>query len=189
LFVDPALHCSPWELPNQADNGALTSALPLDELQAAAWAGKQGTGPMALVPLNDPMTVDSNGNDNAGKTDAYRSLVDMAPLPAGESPRQYCADLEQIQGTRLQQDVNLLIKGPSPEPDAADNLFTFLAMRLQQSFVNLGCGAFGQANDVSTSVNKAGVVVQACFARPVAPLTAGTGNPTAGRKTCPAKAG
>ena len=189
LFVDPALHCSPWELPDQADNGALASALPLDELQAATWAEQQGSGPMALVPLNDPMTRDNDGTFNTDKTDAYRSIVDMPPLPAGQSPREYCTDLEQIQGSRLQGDVNLLIKGPSPAPDEADNLFTFMAMRLKQSFVNLDCAAFGQTNDVSTTVNGAGVVVAACFARQVAPLTAGAGNPMAGRKTCPATTG
>ena len=189
LFIDPALHCSPWELPNAADNGALTSALPLDELQAATWAGQQQSGPIALVPLNDPMTLGDNGNFNTGKTDTYRSIVDMAPLPAGESPSQYCTDLEQIQGSRLQQDVNLLIKGPSPAADEADNLFTFMAMRLQQSFVNLHCASLGQTNDVSTTVNRAGVVVAACFVNRVASLTPGTGNPMAGRKTCPAKTG
>ena len=66
---------------------------------------------MALVPLNDSMTLDNDGNFNTDKTDAYRSSVDMAPLPAGESPGEYCSDLEQIQGSRLQEDVNLLIKG------------------------------------------------------------------------------
>jgi hypothetical protein len=189
LFVDPALHCSPWELPNQADNGALTSALPLDELQATTWAGQQGSGPTALVPLNDPMTLDNYGNFNTDKTDAYRSNVDMAPLPAGESPSEYCSDLEQIQGSRLQEDVNLLINRQSPAADDADNLFTFMALRLQQSFVNLDCAAFGQTNDVSTTVNGAGVVVAACFVNQVAPLTPGAGNPMAGRKTCPATAG
>jgi len=189
LFIDPALHCSPWELPNQADNGALTSALPLDELQADAWAGQQGSGPAALVPLNDPMTLDNHGSFNTAKTDAYRSIVGMMPLPAGETPGGYCTDLEQIQGSRLQADVNLLINGRSPEPDQADNLFTFMAMRLQQSFVNLGCVRFGQTNDVSTTMNKAGVVVAACFVQPVAPLTPGAGNPMAGSRTCPATAG
>ncbi len=189
LFVDPALHCSPWELPNQADNGGLASALPLDELQAAAWAGQQGSGPVALVPLNDPITLDNDGNFSTDKTDAYRSIVDMAPLPAGESPSEYCSDLEQIQGSRLQEDVNLLIKGQSPAPDEANNLFTFMAIRLKQSFVNLHCAAFGQANDVSTTVNGAGVVVAACFVNQVAPLTPGAGNPMAGRKTCPATTG
>ena len=57
LFVDPALGCSPWEAPNLADGGAPAPSLPLDELQAARWANSPGS-PSALVPLNDPMTVD-----------------------------------------------------------------------------------------------------------------------------------
>jgi hypothetical protein len=186
LFVDPALHCSPWEAPNLADGGAPAPALPLDELQAAAWAGSGGSGPEALVPLNDPMTLDNEGNFSTDKTNTYRSIMDMPPLPAGESPSAYCSDMEQIQGTRIQQDVNLLMNAPSPMPDAADNLFTFMAMRLQQSFMNLNCASFGMTNDVSTTMNGDGVVVAACFLQQAAPLTAGPGNPTAGRRTCPA---
>ena len=189
LFVDPALRCRPWVVPNQTDGGALTSALPLDELQAAVWAGKQGSGPVALVPLNDPMTLDTYANFNTGKANAYRANVDMPPLPAGESPGQYCTDLERIQGSRLQEDVNLLTKARSPKPGAADNLFTFMALRLKNSFVDLDCASTGQANDVSTTENSAGVVVEACFADQVAPLTPGAGNPMAGRKTCPATTG
>jgi hypothetical protein len=186
LFVDPALGCRPWEVPNLADGGAPAPGLPLDELQAAAWAGRQGDGPAALVPLNDPMTVDANGNFSTDKTNTYRSLVDMPALPAGESPAAYCRDMERIQGTRLQQDVNLLIKGPSPAPAAASNLFTFLGMRLQQSFTNLNCGNFGLDNDVSTTADGNGVVVAACFVHQVRPVTRGRGNPTAGQTMCPA---
>src|SRR6266700_3922447 len=108
------------------------------------------------------------------------------PLPAGESPGAYCSDMERIQGTRLQQDVNLLIKAPSPDPAAADNLFDFLAMRLQQSFLNLNCGDFGQANDVSTTVDGNGVVVASCFVHQVRAITSGPGNSTAGMTNCPA---
>jgi hypothetical protein len=188
LFVDPALACSPWEAPNLADGGALAPGLPLDELQAAAWAGRQGSGASALVPLNDPMTLDDNGNFSTDKTNTYRSLVDMPALPVGQSPAAYCSDMENIQGTRLQQDVNLLINGPSPTPAAANNLFTFLAMRLQQSFMNLNCGSFGLNNDVSTSADGNGVVVAACFATQVRASTPGQGNPMAGTTTCPATA-
>jgi hypothetical protein len=188
LFVDPALGCSPWEVPNLADGGATAPGLPLDELQAAAWAGRQGSGPSAIVPLNDPMTVDGNGNFSTDKTNTYRSLVDMPALPAGESPATYCSDMEKIQGSRLQQDVNLLINGPSPMPNAASNLFTFMAMRLQQSFMNLNCGSFGMNNDVSTSADGNGVVVAACFVTQVRPITPGQGNPMAGTTTCPATA-
>jgi hypothetical protein len=186
LFVDPALGCSPWKAPNLADSGTSAPALPLDELQAATYAGlSTGSGPAALVPLNDPMTLDNNGQFNVDKTNTYRSIVDMLPLPTGETPSQYCQDMEQIQGTRLQQDVNLLINKKSPAPLMADNLFTFMAMRLQQSFINLKCANFGMQNDVSTIANGAGVVVAACFLYQAAPVTAGAGNPLAGVPVCP----
>ncbi|MGB6573269.1 MAG: hypothetical protein WBF20_16475 [Trebonia sp.] len=188
LFVDPALGCSPWEAPNLADGGAPAPSLPLDELQAARWANSPGS-PAALVPLNDPMTVDENGNFSTDKTNTYRSLVDMSMLPAGQSPAAYCSDMEQIQGKRLQQDVNLLLNAPSPDTGAADNLFTFMAMRLQQSFTNLNCGNFGQQNEVSFSSDANGVVVAACFSRQFAPVTRGPGNPMAGQRQCPATAG
>jgi hypothetical protein len=185
FFVDPALGCSPWQVPNLADGGALAPALPLDELQAARYPGGRGN-PSALVPPNDPMTLDGNGQFSTDKTNTYRSLVDMPPLPAGQSPQAYCSDMERIQGSRLQQDVNLLTRNPGPAPAAADNLFTFLAMRLQQSFANLNCGSFGLQNDVSTTIDGNGVVVAACFLRQVAPVTMGAGNPMAGTATCPA---
>ncbi|MGZ4433116.1 MAG: hypothetical protein ACXVW7_05735 [Trebonia sp.] len=184
LFVDPALGCSPWEAPNLADGGAPAPSLPLDELQAARWANSPGS-PAALVPLNDPMTLDDNGNFSTDKTNTYRTLVDMPPVPAGQSPAAYCSDMEQIQGKRLQQDVNLLLTAPSPSAAAADNLFTFLAMRLQQSFMNLNCGNFGQQNNVSFSTDGNGVVVAACFVRQFAPVTRGPGNPMRGQRQCP----
>jgi hypothetical protein len=185
-FIDPALGCSPWEVPNLGDNGTKATALPLDELQAAQYAGlSTGDGPAALVPLNDPMTVDNNGQFSEDKTNAYRAIVDMQPLPTGETPNEYCQDIEQIQGTRLQEDVNLLIGKTSPAPMMADNLFTFMAMRLQQSFINLKCANFGMTNDVSTITNGTGIVVAACFLQQVAPITPGAGNPLAGVPVCP----
>ena len=185
FFVDPALHCTPWTVPDLASPGTAAPALPLDELQSAVFDNGNG-GPAALVPLNDPMTLDNNGNASPDKTNAYRSIVDMLALPAGETPAEYCGDMESIQGARLQQDVNLLIGGPSPLPGAASNLFTFLAMRLQQSFGNLNCQNFGLQNDVSTTVDGNGIVVAACFRQQVNAVTAGAGNPTFGMTVCPA---
>jgi hypothetical protein len=185
-FVDPALGCTPWMVNDLANPGQTATALPLDELQSAAFDGNNNGGPEALVPLNDPMTLDNNGNQSTDKTNTYRSIVDMLALPAGESPAEYCGDMESIQGTRIQQDVNLLINGPSPMPAAASNLFTFLAMRLQQSFTNLNCQNFGLQNDVSTTVDGNGVVVAACFRQQVNAVTAGAGNPTKGMTVCPA---
>jgi len=185
FHVDPALGCTPWTVADLANPGNTATALPLDELQAAAFAGQSG-GPAALVPLNDPMVLDNNGNQNTDKANAYRSIMDQAQLPTGETPAEYCGDMESIQGVRLQQDVNLLIGQTSPLPGMASNLFTFLAMRLQQSFTNLNCQNFGLQNDVSTTVDGNGVVVAACFLQQVNAVTAGAGNPTAGMTVCPA---
>ena len=185
FHLDPALGCTPWKVADLANAGSTATALPLDELQAAAFAGQSG-GPAALVPLNDPMVLDNNGNQNTDKTNTYRSIVDQATLNAGETPAEYCGDMESIQGVRLQQDVNLLRGAASPAADMADNLFDFLAMRMQQSFTNLNCQDFGLQNDVSTSVDGNGVVVSACFLQQVNAVTAGAGNPTAGMTVCPA---
>ncbi len=184
-FMDPAIGCTPWRVPDLASPGSDTTGLALDELQAAAFAGQPGA-PAALVPPNDPMTLEGTGTQNADKINTYRTLVDMPPLPAGQTSSEYCADMESIQGARLQQDVNLLTREPGPSPPVARNLFLYMALRLQQSFVSLGCQRFGLQNDVSTTVNGGGVVVAACFRNQVEPVTPGAGNPTAGTTVCPA---
>jgi len=181
-FVDPALGCTPWTAPDLASPGATATALPLDELQAAAFPAQ----PTALVPENDPMVLDGNGNVNTDKTSLYRAGSDQTALPAGQGPGEYCGDMESIQGVRLQQDVNLYINQASPVAGAASNLFTFLAMRLQQSFTNLNCQNFGLQNDVSVTTDGNGVVVAACFLQQVNAVTAGAGNPTKGMTVCPA---
>jgi hypothetical protein len=172
-FVDPALHCTPWTEPNLGNGGAPATSLGLDEIQANAFPAN----PVALVPLNDPMTL-VDGAFSQDKTNLYRAGVDQQALPAGTTPQAYCTDMDNIQGTRLQQDVNLLIGQTTPSAAAASNLFTFVAMRLQQSFGNLNCQNFGLTNPVSSlATNGAGVVVAAVFAHRVAPVTPGAGNP------------
>jgi hypothetical protein len=172
-FVDPALHCTPWTAPNLGSPGTMSTSLGLDEIQANAFPAN----PLALVPVNDPMTL-VNGATSQTKTNLYRAGVDQPPLPAGTSAATYCGDMDSIQSVRLQQDVNLLINQTTPSAAAASNLFTFLAMRLQQSFGNLNCQNFGLTNPVSSlATDGNGVVVAAVFAQRVNPVTAGAGNP------------
>ncbi|MBS2964760.1 hypothetical protein KGA66_17005 [Actinocrinis puniceicyclus] len=171
-FVDPALGCAPWTAPDLANNNTPTTSLGLDELQANAFAHT----PVALVPANDPMTL-VNGNMSNTKTNLYRAGVDQPPLPAGESPAVYCGDMDSIQSARLQQDVNLLINQTSPNAAAASNLFTFLGMRLQQSFGNLNCQNFGLKNPVTTLGMNGNVVVSVVFTQMTNAVTAGAGNP------------
>jgi hypothetical protein len=173
-FVDPALNCTPWKAPDLTNNNSPMAALPLDELQAAAFQGN----PAALVPLNDPMTLAGGTAFSNQKTNLYRQGVDQPALPVGESPAEYCGDMDSIQSVRLQQDVNLLINQTSPDPAAANSLFTFLGMRLQQSFGNLNCQNFGLTNPVTTlGMDGNGVVVSVVFAQATNAVTGGAGNP------------
>ena len=159
-FVDPSLGCTPWSAPN-LDGGGTATSLALDEIQANA----DQTAPSALVPLNDPMTT-VNGNFSTTKTNLYRAGVDQAALPAGQTPKAYCQDMDSIQSARLQLDLARFSAQPSPDTGAATTLLTFLAQRLQASFVNLNCASFGLTNPVSSeTTNSAGAVSSVTFAR------------------------
>ena len=159
-FVDPSLGCTPWTVTNLAGGGTATS-LALDEIQANA----DQTAPSAIVPLNDPMTT-VNGAFSTTKTNLYRAGVDQSPLPTGQSPKVYCQDMDTIQTARLKLDQARFTAGVSPDTGAATNLLTFLAQRLQASFVNLNCASFGLTNPVSSEVtNSAGAVSSVTFAQ------------------------
>jgi len=159
-FVDPALGCTPWTV-RDLDTGGTSTSLALDEIQANA----HQAAPVALVPLNDPMTT-LNGVSSTAKTNAYRAGTDQAGLPAGQNPKTYCQTMDSIQTARLQADRRRLAAAPSPDTGAANSLFTFMADRLHGSFVNLGCGAFHLTNPISSEQTDAdGVVTAVTFAR------------------------
>jgi hypothetical protein len=131
IGIDGALGCKPWMAPDLADPGKTTTALPLDELQAAVWQ----TAPVALVPNGDPM-VTVNGHPNLTKLNAYRAGVDQ-PLVSNatlSSTVLYCDNLLAVAPMRLLVDAHLTKPLPSPDPAAANSLFTFLAQRFVTSF-------------------------------------------------------
>jgi hypothetical protein len=138
-FVLPALGCPVWQLPNGADDGTPTASMPLQELQAAA----HQAAPVALAPVNDPMTrVD--GRASVRKTTLYRQGVDQPALSAAEQDggAAYCRELFTGGSGigRVFADRDLLRSAPAPGTGASD-LFTFLAARAQGSFDSLGCGS------------------------------------------------
>ena len=158
-FIDPALGCQPWTAPNLADNGAVVPAYPLDELQAAA--GQKA--PVALLPLTDPMTLD-NGNQNLFKTNLYRLGADQMPAwnTQQASGTTYCQNLVNTGLPRIKLDQTLTVNATSPAPAMANSLFTFLAMRFNQSFTLLNCGALiNMANPVTLQTDGNGVVIGA----------------------------
>jgi hypothetical protein len=171
-FLDPALGCAPLTAPDLGNNGAMVTSLALNELQAAA----DQKAPIALIPPNDPMVLAGANQDQTSlqKTNLYRAAVDQPALAAvGNAGQQYCQSMVTIQQQRLQLDKNLTMAAPSPDPAAANSLFTFLAQRLNGSFTNLGCGQLlRMRNPVTVITDGNGVATGARFAA--------AGNPRAG---------
>jgi len=162
VALDGALGCTPLMASDLAHPGQMTTALPLNELQAAA----QQAAPVALVPLGDPMTL-VNNTPNAAKTRLYRRGVDQPALGAsdGGNTTTYCQNLLQIAPPRMVTDALFTGAANSPDPAAANSLFTFLAQRFQTTFegplgTGLQCAAANQG-PVQVQKDANGVAISA----------------------------
>jgi len=163
IALDGALGCTPWMAPDLANPGQMVTALPLNELQAAAHQG----APVALVPAHDPMVLVDN-NSNVHKVNTYRFGVDQPVVqgqtPATDSTRQYCSNLLAIAPSRIQLDARLTKTRPSPDPAAANTLFTFLAQRFVTTFEENGLNCMkllGQPDPITVKTDGDGVAVDA----------------------------
>jgi hypothetical protein len=161
-FIDPALGCTPFTRPDQSSDGMASGALPLDELSAAA----NQAAPIALVPQNDPMVLNNNAA-SVTKTNLYRQGVDQMPVNGADtgSGTTYCQNFfgspNGIQ--RVFKDMAIFQNAPSVDAAMASNLFTFLAMRANQSFTNLGCQNLLNVPNPITLTTTNGVVTAATF--------------------------
>jgi hypothetical protein len=162
-FMDPVLGCTPFMAPDLANNKTPTTSQALDELLAAA--PRNAPRIPALVPENDPMVLDTNGNLDPAKTNLYRAEVGQPAISRQndrwDSPANYCQNMINIQGPFLAANQAVFAGGPSPVPDVGNNLFTFLANRLLQSFDNLGCKNFGLTNPVQVVTDGNGAATSA----------------------------
>ncbi|GHO92691.1 hypothetical protein KSF_027390 [Reticulibacter mediterranei] len=137
ISVDATLGCTPWMRPDLADPGHLTTALPLNELQAAV----RQPAPVALIPFNDPMVLVMKNNTfvpNLTKLNLFRVGVDqpVAQTLGDASPRPYCINLMQVAPPRLAINAPLLGRGATPDAAVGNTLFTFMAQRYVNTFVN-----------------------------------------------------
>ncbi len=168
-FMDPALGCTPYEFRDQTAAAGKSGSQITDELLAAADQAR----PVALVPLNDPMT-EINGAESMLKTNLFRLGVDQPMVGAGQradTPANYCKNMMRVGMARAARAEKQFSAFATPVPDEGDNLFTFLAARLAASWGNLGCGALLNAPDpVNLTVNANGVATAATFS----PLAIGT---------------
>jgi hypothetical protein len=191
-FVLPALGCTPFTARDSSDGGRPGTSQTLDELSAAA----NQREPIALVPENDPMTLD-DGQLSQPKTDLYRMGVGQPPVIGGaqepfsqsldggqqaDTPANFCANMLNIQSAFIAANQARFTATASPVPAVGDNLFTFMAARLSASFTNLGCAGFGLRNTVSLDRNGQGVAVSAAVGlalqAPDAPAPAATASPS-----------
>jgi hypothetical protein len=131
VALDGALGCTPWSVPDLANPGNMATALPLDEIQAAATQA----APVALIPNRDPMVL-VNGNLSLTKLNAYRVGVDqkISANPGNSSTGTYCRNLINIAPKRIALDATITLMRPSPDAGAANSLLTFLAQRFAATF-------------------------------------------------------
>jgi hypothetical protein len=172
VALDGALGCTPWKAADLADPGQMVPALPLNELQARA---KQGF-PVALVPAGDPMVL-SNGSRDLVKVNAYRRGVDQPPVAWSfqADTARYCRNMLRMAPARMMQDQALLMpdaahptRGLSPDPGAADSLFTFLAQRFVASYDILGCESLLHVKDpIALTINADGITTGAVLNGPI----------------------
>ena len=161
VLLDTALGCKPWKARDLADPGKMTTALPLNELQAAA----HQAAPVALVPSHDPMVL-VNNNTNLNKLNAYRVGVDQprAKNMKAASTSMYCRNLLAIAPQRMLLDAQLTKARPSADPAAANSLFTFLAQRFVFTYEANGLNCtklIGQPDPVSVTTDGNGVAIDA----------------------------
>jgi hypothetical protein len=162
-FLDPTLGCTPFQAPDLANNGQLTSSQAMDELLSE----KNTLATRALVPENDEMTLNGAGQFSAAKTNLYRAELGQAPVSAAnnksDSPAMFCQNMVNIQVPFLAANQATLATGQSPVTAIGDNLFTFLANRLSMSFTNLGCQNFGLTDPVTVTLDGNGAAAAATF--------------------------
>ncbi len=158
-FLDPALNCTGSELavPSLSDPGTTEATQATDELLAAA----DQQAPVALMPVNDPMTtvgadddiiagdLPTAGNLSLAKTDLYRAELGQPLLFSSpvQDATQYCTDLKNA-GTRVANDAQFEMTTGSP---GGVPLNQFMAARYATSLMLLNCALFAPGTTAAAS--------------------------------------
>lgn len=130
-FVDPAIGCSAWLLPDISMGGAPQPSQAANELQALYYQRE----PVALIPAGDPMV----GPNELQLLNSYRFSVEQPTVDSlGEANTvSYCRHMMHIAPRFFSSYSSLLSASPSPDPNM--NLHDFLVSRYQSSLQLLGC--------------------------------------------------
>jgi hypothetical protein len=151
-WMDAALGCTPWMVPDLTNGNHLVPSMPTNEVQAAMYQ----KAPIALIPLGDPFTGGTLANVNL-----YRAGVDQ-PVATNTTANTttYCTNLRGVGAQKLVTDSALFKAAASPLPTVGNSLYTTLAARMSGSYQMLNCQALThQPNPVTiTSTDMNGVV-------------------------------
>lgn len=178
-IVDPALGCQPWTVPDLTNNNTPVATFATDELMAAA----DQQAPIALIPAGDEMVLDNGGNPSLRKINLYRAGADQtrAATLNDASTTTYCQNLIKVALPGLQSDSSTFQSQSSPDPTAANSLFTFLANRMNATFGDGGLNCVGLLNiqnPVTLTTDGNGVVTDATITTSPLPANGGaTGTP------------
>lgn len=162
VFIDGALGCNPWKVPDLADPGALVPALPLNELQAKKFQAP----PIAQIPLGNPFAIDPpfTGRESLRQVNEYRRGVNQRQVnnPEDASTTKYCRKMRAVQPKKLSRDKSAFTAFRSPDSAVADTLFTFMAQRYVGSYEILKCESLlNKPVNVALKTTEDGVVIDA----------------------------
>jgi len=156
--IYPILNCKPFTGRNLADSDSLVTSLALNELQATLQPL-----PQALIPINDPMVM-INKKYSIEKLNLYRVGVNQKKVNTIDEANggDFCEGLITTGASRLHKNKISFSSRPSPDLATANNLFTFLANRFNNTFVNLKCATFNKINPVVLFLER-NIVIDADF--------------------------
>ncbi|MEI8013992.1 MAG: hypothetical protein WCH20_04035 [Nitrospira sp.] len=162
VFIDGALGCIPWKVPDLTNPGAMVPALPLNELQAKKFQAP----PIAQIPLGSPFALDPpiTGVENLHLVNEYRLGVNQRQVrnPEDASTKKYCRKMRAVQPKKLFQDKSSFIAFRSPDSTVADTLFTFMAQRYVGSYEILKCESLlNKPVNVALKTAENGIVIDA----------------------------
>jgi hypothetical protein len=164
VTMNAAMGCTGYLAPLLSDvSGAKSASLILNELHATF----RQQSPMVMLPARDPMTrVIVNGMTVPSmlKNNLYRRGINQPQLTSIQQADTlpFCGHLTN-QLNRMQENKALFTTQPSPDANAASNLFTFLATRFFQTYNNLKCDVLLDSINPVTLVVTNGITTDATF--------------------------
>ena len=157
IFIEKALGCSSFNVPDLLEPVILRTSLALNEIQANTYKNVLD----ALIPANDPMVL-VNDQQSLIKINKYRLGVNQ-PLLDILNPQNdidYCKSMETETINFLNKNFNSLVNFISPDIDVADNLLNFLCVRFEGSWGILQCPTLLQKpSPITTTVDNNGTLI------------------------------